>query len=100
MAATAAIRGRFAARTQKSWDSFEDRDGNRVSAGESLTLFVVTDGDEVLETVKVDREHVERALGETKDLKFGDRVEFDVVSNKWGFKYIARVVAAPVKAVS
>lgn len=97
MAATATISGRFAARTRKAWDSFTDnRTGEPVAAGRSLALHIVTDGDDLLETVKVPAELVGQAEESTGALSFGDHVELAVKVDRFGSKFVRRVDAAKV----
>lgn len=92
MAASATIRGRFAARTRKSWKEFEDREGKVVAAGASLALWVVTDGDDEINKVRVGQDDFERACQATDMLKFGDRIELAVSVDQYGVKYIDRVL--------
>lgn len=96
MAATANVRGRFAARTRKAWDSFTDRGGDTVQAGRSLVLHVVTDGDEALTTVKVPKDLLDDAEAATGTLKFGDRIDLSVTIDSYGCKFVA--ANAPAKA--
>lgn len=99
MAATASIRGRFAARAAKSWDSFTDnRTGEIVAAGRSLSLFVVTEGDDQLETVKVPAALVESAHAATDGWKFGDEVELGVAVDRYGLKFVRVMAPKPVAA--
>jgi hypothetical protein len=106
MAATATIRGRFAARTRKSWDSFTDnRTGEIVAAGRALTLHVVTDGDEKLEDVKVPKDLYDAADQATSSLVFGDVLELAVAVDRYGLKFVRCVSAGgksarPVAAAS
>lgn len=100
MAATATIRGRFAARTRKTWESFTDtRTGEIVQAGRSLVLSIVTDGDEQLETVKVPAALIDQAEAGTGSLKFGDPVELAVAVDRYGLKFV-RMVEAGKPAVA
>jgi len=91
MAAVAIIRGRFVARTRKSWNSFQNQSGETIAAGRSLDLHVVTDGDEALEVVKVARDDIDRAEQATGSLKFGDRVEFAVTVDRYGSRFVDSV---------
>jgi len=92
MAAVASVRGRFAASTLKTWDSFTDqRTGEVVAAGRKFTLYVVTDGDNALETVKVPADQCENALKACDGLKFGDAVHFAVKADRYGLSYVDRV---------
>jgi hypothetical protein len=105
MAATATIRGRFAARTRKSWDSFTDnRTGEVIAAGRSLTLNIVTDGDDKLEEVKVPKDLYDTADEATKALTFGDVVELAVAVDRYGLKFVRCISAGksarPVAAAS
>jgi len=106
MAATATVRGRYVSIAHKTWDGFVGRDGP-VDAGETLSLWVVTDGDGECVKVWVPREDIDRALLAVDGLKFGDRVELAVsVGAKNSYRFIDRVlpqapgaaVGAPVKA--
>jgi len=92
MAAVASVRGRFAASTLKTWDSFTDqRTGEAVAAGRKFTIFVVTDGDNALETVRVPADTVEAALKACEGLKFGDAVHFAVKADRYGLTFVDRV---------
>jgi len=92
MAAVASVRGRFAASTLKTWDSFTDqRTGESVAAGRKFTIFVVTDGDNALETVRVPADAVESALKACEGLKFGDAVHFAVKADRYGLTFVDRV---------
>jgi len=95
MAAVAQVRGRFAASTTKTWDTFTDqRTGQEVAAGRKVTIFVVSDGDLALETIKVPAERVESALAAIEGLKFGDVVDFSVRSDRYGLSFVDRVLGA------
>lgn len=87
MAATSTLRGRYVARTYKTWDEFTDqKSGEVVPAGHSLTIHVV-DGDGELDSVKVPREHVSAVRERTNSLGFGVEVEIAVAVDRYGMKF-------------
>ena len=98
MAATSTVRGRFAARKVKTWDAFTDeRSGETVDSGKSLTLYVVTDDDDALEEIKVKRDFISKAESETGSLTFGDRVDMAVVVTRYGMNYVSLRTPAQAK---
>lgn len=87
MSATSCVRGRFAAITHKSWETFTDqRSGEIVNGGQSAVIHVV-DSDGELDSVKVPAEKVPEVLDALRSLEFGDPVELEVKVNRYGLSY-------------
>lgn len=76
MAAASYLRGRFVCATHKTWDTFTDRDGNDVKAGESLVIHIYTEADNDLCAVMPGKDQtVGECLALVRDLGFGVAVE-------------------------